>query len=58
MKSFITDKTALTFTLKNGDTLTGTVLWFDKYNVGVHAEEHGEIIVPKHALLWYGPRQD
>lgn len=58
MKSFIADKTALTFTLKNGDTLTGTVLWFDMYNIGLDTAEHGEIIVPKHALLWYGPQQN
>jgi sRNA-binding regulator protein Hfq len=55
MRDFIAEKTSVKFTLKNSDTLTGIILWFDKYNFGVQAEEQGEIVIPKHAVLWYGP---
>ena len=53
-KRFMAEETTLKISLLNGETITGTALWFDKFNFGISSEEHGEIIVPKHSVLWYG----
>jgi hypothetical protein len=53
-KTFLVEKSTLKFTLRNGDVLTGIALWIDKFNFGIKTEEHGDITIPKHAVLWYG----
>ena len=53
-RSFLAEETTLKFTLKNGDVLVGKAVRLDKFNFGISTEEHGDITIPKHAVLWYG----
>ncbi len=39
--------------LKTGKTLTGVILWFDNYHLGLSLEKGQEILVPKHSVLYY-----
>lgn len=52
-RTYLAESATLSFTLRNGDVVSGKALWLDKFNFSVDSPEHGPIIIPKHAVVWY-----
>ena len=53
LKKQIASKATVDIHLKTGKTLTGVILWFDTYHVGIALENGQESMLPKHAILYY-----
>lgn len=47
----------LEFHLVNGSKVTGDVTWFDDFAYNVRSNEHGEITLPRHSVLFYRVQQ-
>lgn len=47
------ERTILAFLLVNGQTLTGSVKWFDDHAIQIVTGEGKEITIHKHAILYY-----
>jgi RNA chaperone Hfq len=47
------EKTPMVLKLVNGETLTGTITWYDQYAIKLEPEEGPNMVVQKQAILYY-----
>ncbi len=57
LKEWIASKAVVDIHLKTGKTLTGVILWWDNYHIGIALENGQELVLPKHSILYYEPKR-
>ncbi len=55
LKTWISNKIKVNIYLTTERILTGEILWFDTYHLGIKTDDGKEIMLPKHSILYYEP---
>jgi len=57
LKTWISNKIKVDIHLVTKQTLTGEIVWFDTYHLGLKIDDGKEIMLPKHSILYYEPTE-
>ena len=57
LKTWISNRITVNIHLVTEQTLTGEIVWFDTYHLGIKTDNGKEIMLPKHSILYYEPTE-